>query len=71
MTILMLAVVQQALPLIDIILDNTQDKMGLKQQKDVYGDTALHLAVLTGSKEIIEKLLEYGFSKEAQNNVMI
>jgi ankyrin repeat protein len=67
----MLAVEERALPLVDIILANAQDRMALKQQKDVHGDTALHLAALTGSKEIIAKLLEYGFSKEVLNNVMI
>lgn len=69
MTILMLAVLQQAQPLIDLILVNARNKAAICQQKDIHGDTALHLAALTGSRETIEKLLNYGFNKEARNNV--
>lgn len=69
MTILMLAIIEQAQPLIDLILGKAQDKKAIKQQKDIHGDTPLHLAALTGSKESIEKLLNYGFSRQVQNNV--
>lgn len=69
MTILMLAVVQQAHPLLDLILENARDKGTICTQKNIHGDTALHLAALTGSRVSVVKLLKYGFNKEAQNNV--
>jgi len=71
MTILMLAVIQQAQPLIDLILLHARDKQSICKQKNIHGDTALHLAALINSKEAIEKLLDYGFNKEAQNNVSV
>eukprot|EP00826_Nyctotherus_ovalis_P031021 TRINITY_DN2476_c0_g1_i6.p1 TRINITY_DN2476_c0_g1~~TRINITY_DN2476_c0_g1_i6.p1 ORF type:complete len:257 (-),score=55.76 TRINITY_DN2476_c0_g1_i6:147-917(-) len=69
MTILMLAVVQQAHPLLDLILENARDKATICTQKNIHGDTALHLAALTGSRVSVVKLLKYGFTKEVQNNL--
>ena len=65
----MIAIVQDAQPLIDLILQNAMEKRAIQTQKDIHGDTGLHLASLIGSKESVEKLLAYGFDKGIQNNV--
>lgn len=69
MTVLLLAIVQEAYILVDTILEKTRDKNVLLKQRDIHGNNALHLAALRGNGKFITKLLNYGFSSHVSNNV--
>lgn len=70
MSIFALAIVEQAGPLVEMILNRTSDRRILHKQKDINNNSPLHLAVLVDSEEIVEKLIQYEFSKSAINKVI-
>ncbi len=60
--------------LVDMILSNAHDKASLFRQRDIHGDSALHLAAFSSSPytaEIIKKLLDSGFPLDLTNSVSL
>lgn len=69
MTIFLLAVFENRLELVQLILQSTVSKHKILRQCDGYGNTALHLAVLSGSSGIISILVNEGLQKDRKNKV--
>lgn len=55
--------------LVQMLLNNQHIRNAVKDQKDIFGNNALHLAASIGSLDIISLLLSYEFSKEMRNFV--
>ena len=53
-----------------MILKAAMDKKKLLAQKDIYGNRATHLAVISNSPEILKMLVRYGASKDITNDVV-
>lgn len=69
MTIFLLAVFEDRLELVQIILQSVMNKRILLNQCDGYGNTALHLAVTANSFPILSILLNEGVKKNTKNKV--
>lgn len=69
MTIFLLAICENRLELVQMILKSVMDKRKLLSQKDIYGNGIIHLAVLGNSTEILALLLAEGVQRDLKNNV--
>lgn len=45
------------------------DKKALLSQRDIYGNSAVHLAVIQNSPELLAALLQRGAPRDASNHV--
>ncbi len=52
-----------------MLLSNDSRRKALLAQRDIYGNTGLHLATHMGDKEIAGYLLMQGADRDAKNNV--
>ena len=68
-TIFLLAVVESRIPFVKKLLENAMSVPKLLSQKDIYGNTALHLAVLCQAKDMVKFLLERGAVTTVKNDV--
>lgn len=68
-TIFLLAVVEKREILVTKLIKNAMKPSHLLVQRDIYGNTALHLAVVCQSYEIVKLLLEYGSITNLENKV--
>ena len=55
--------------LVKMILDYQTTKTDVLNQKDIYGNTALHLAMYGNNKELIKILIDAGANIDAKNQV--
>jgi len=57
--------------LLEILFKNTKFANIIKTQKDIFGNTALHLAAITNNEKMLEFLIKQGLSKEIKNKVFL
>lgn len=69
MTIFLLAAFEDRLELVKLILQSAMHKGKILNQSDTYGNTALHLAVLSNSIPIISFLMNEGLQNDRKNKV--
>ena len=69
MTIFLIAIFENRLDLSKMIVDSAIDKRKLLSQRDIYGNTPIHLAVLANSMEILTYLQSLGMQLDLKNNV--
>ena len=69
MTLFLLAIYEKRLQLVQMILDSTMDRKRILSQKDIYGNGAIHLAVLSDSLDILKLLCKQGIAKDLTNDV--
>ncbi len=58
------------LELVDMVLNAVADRAKLLSQKDIYGNSAVHLAVMSNSPDVLRLLLDCGANKELPNDVI-
>lgn len=63
--------VEDRLPLAELILANVPRTNSLLSQKDIYGNSCLHLAALYQSAPMATLLLRHGAPTTAENSVEI
>jgi len=69
MTIFLLAVFEGRLELVKLILQSSINKRKILTQCDTYGNTALHLAVIANSFDIVSILINKGLRTDKKNKV--
>ncbi len=70
-TLLLLAVMEKRMPLIQKIFENSMAPTKLLSQKDVYGNNALHLAALCQATDVVKFLLDRGANPILSNDVWL
>lgn len=55
--------------LVELIMSRAGDKKALLSQRDIYGNSAVHLAVIQNSPELLAALLQRGAPRDASNHV--
>ena len=66
-----MAVYEKRTQFVELILQNAIDKEKLLKQKDIYGNTALHLSVIQNSSEMTKVLLSFGASRYCKTKVIL
>ena len=69
-TIFLLAVFEKRLTLVEMILAAAPNRKKLLSQRDLYGNYAIHLAVMQNAGDVFSLLLQHGASKESVNFVL-
>ena len=65
----LMAIYEKRIELVEMVLHSVKNKAKLLSQRDIYGNSPLHLAVIQNSQPLIRLLLTNGASREAINKV--
>lgn len=68
-TLFLLAVFEERINLIELLLSEEERKKGMVMHRDIYGNNALHIAAYGKNKELVKLLIDSGVDTNATNKV--